>query len=134
DAEVALVDLLRADEVVHALVEEAYGSVACVVVVPLEREIEVVRLQRHELRVRGRSRRRGAVEGRSDRAELAHRGGQVLVRRARYRLAVRQQGFQVVPQRNVEIEARQDVVVLVLLGYRGDRAFPDGAEVVVVLP
>ncbi len=125
---------LIADEIGDLLLEQAHRSVAALAVIPLERQVEIVRGQRHERRVRAVRRRHEAVDRRALRAVDDDRRAQIVVLRARDRLAVREARFQVVPQVQVEIEARQRVVITrVVLDRREVRA-ERHREVVVVLP
>src|SRR5690606_11224503 len=121
-------------EVRYALLPEARRDIARVREVPLEREIEVVGLERNEAGVIGRTGWLEAVQrGAARRTDRGTRV-QVAIVRTRDRLAVGEPALQRVRQADVEVEARQQVAVVGLLGEGNLLGRTVDAPVVVRIP
>src|SRR5690606_803854 len=109
-----------ADEVLDALVPVGHAHEAGRSEVPLQAQVDVVRLKRQQGRVLGAA---GgavllAVQGRTARTTRTRTGVQVAVRRTGDGLAERGAGLQVGGQVDAEVQVRQQVAVAGLLAER----------------
>src|SRR5690606_40308383 len=125
-----------ADEVLDPLVPVGHADEAGRSEVPLQADVDVVRLERHQLRVlRGTGGAElFAVQDRTTRVARTRTGVQVAVRRTGDGLAERRAALQVSSEVDAEVQVRQDVAVAVGLAERLRLATGLVAEVVVRKP